>query len=263
MGDEPKLLTSLIEHSEEKIELAKSLYESCVRKRNKVKSNFRLILSSYFSRPLEIFETILLLVQNDRITDAGVLLRSFSNLIINLGYIMKKQEERATMLLYDMATQHRKLYEKGKNFYQSIGKWHITERYYNFYKNQEKKYEKIIQRDYPNAKPWDKVKIYEKAKTYHELQLVYDLVDADLSRYEHHDFSSMRDYVDTTTCNPILKTKGKRHSPVLYHERILMLANIIFGMVMEFFNGEYQLNWKNKIDEMTQGFMALTGVSPS
>lgn len=258
-----KLLTSLIDHSKEKIKLAKSLHGSCVRKNNKVKSKYRLIVSSYFSRAFELFESILFLVENDRIADAGVLLRSLANLIVNLGYIDKKKEERATLFLYDLATQHRKLYEKSKDFFYYIGKSRQVDYFIDYYRNEEKRFHKIIKKNYPNAKPWDKVGIKERSKAYPELVNIYNLIYADLSRYEHHDFSAMRGYVNPNTYDPIIKTGPRKHSPILNHEHVLELANSIFGFVMEFFNGEFQLKWRPKIDEMTHNFMVMTGLKPT
>lgn len=257
------ILSFLIEHSQQKIGLAKSMYGSCIRKINKVKSNYRLIMSAYFARALEIFESILLLVQNNRITDAGVLLRNLANLIINLGYIDKRRDERSTLFLYDLVTQHRKLYEKSKIFFYYIGKSRQVDYFIDYYRNEENRFHKIIKKNYPNAKPWDKVGIKERAKAYPELENIYNLIYADLSRYEHHDFSAMRGYVNPNTYDPIIKTEPRRHSPVLNYEHILELANGIVGIVMELFNGEFQLKWKNKILEMTHNFMDTTGLKPT
>ena len=84
-----KYLAFLYKYSEKIIELAHSMYSSCIRKKNKRRTNYRLVLSSYLARAFEIFESILLLVRDNRITDAGVLLRSLTNLLINLRYIEK------------------------------------------------------------------------------------------------------------------------------------------------------------------------------
>lgn len=72
MSDE-QLIAFLYEYSEKIIELARSMRGSCVRKMNKRRTNYRLVLFSNFARAFEIFESILLLVRDDRITDAGVL----------------------------------------------------------------------------------------------------------------------------------------------------------------------------------------------
>jgi hypothetical protein len=255
------LAEEMIKHSMGLLRLANSVNDSCFRKQQKVKSNFRLVLSAYFARSFEIFESIILLIKNDRVTDAGVLLRSLANLIINLGYIDKNREERATLFLADGATQHLKLYKKSKNFFNSIGKSKEVEDYIRHYENEKNKLSRIILLKYPHATPWDDIKIIEKAKATQELRYVYDLLYSDLSRFEHHDFSASRVYVDPDTCNPILKRGGHRHSPVLNHKNILILSNIIFGIVLELFNGEYQLKWKEKIDEMAKKLAILGGLT--
>jgi hypothetical protein len=251
----------MIEHSMGLLRLGNSVNDSCLRKQHKVKSNYRLVLSAYFARSIEIFESIILLIKNDRVTDAGVLLRSLANLIINLGYIDKNREERATLLLADGATQHLKLYKKSKSFFNSIGKSREVEGYIRHYENEKNKLSRIIRLKYPHAIPWEDVKIIEKAKANQELQYIYDLLYSDLSRFEHHDFSASRVYVDPNTCNPILKSGAHRHSPVLNHIKILILSNIIFGIVLEFFNGEYQLKWKEKIDEMARKLTVMGGLT--
>lgn len=261
MADE-QLIAFLYEYSEKIIELARSMHGSCVRKMNKRRTNYRLVLSSYFARAFEIFESILLLVRDDRITDAGVLLRSLTNLLINLRYIEKNKEERATLLLFDLATQHRRLYEKSKDFFDSIGKTQQVDRYIQFYRNEEQRLQRTIRRRYPNATRWDRIRISDKAAAHHDMQYVYDLLYADLSRYEHHDFSAMRSYVNPDTVNPIITTGSRRHSPVLNHVNILMITSIIFGIVLELFNDEFRLRWRERITELTQEFIRNAGVTP-
>lgn len=259
MTDE-QLLSFLYEYSEKIINLARSMHGSCVRKINKVRTNYRIVLSSYFARALEIFESILIMVRNDRITDAGVLLRSLTNLMINLGYIDRNKEERATLMLFDLATQHKKLYEKSRNFFVSIGKTHQVDRYIQHYRNEERKLERIIRQSYPNAMRWDRIRISTRASANRDLQYIYDLLYSDLSRFEHHDFSALRAYVNPDTCNPIITTGPRRHSPVLNHENILMLSCILFGIVLEFFNDEFRLRWRERITELNQEFRNNTSV---
>ena len=257
-----ELLAFLYKYSERIIELARSMQGSCVRKVNKKKTNYRLVLSSiYFARAFEIFESIIFLVRENRITDAGILLRSLTNLIINLRYIEKNKEERATLLLFDLATQHRKLYEKSKNFFDSIKKTQQVNRYIQFYKNEEQRLQRIIRRNYPNATPWDRIRISDKAAVHHDMQYVYDLLYADLSRYEHNDFSAMRSYVNPDTMDPIITTGSRRHSPVLNPTNILMITSIIFGIVIELFNDEFRLRWRERIIELNQEFRRNTGVT--
>jgi hypothetical protein len=242
----------LIDHSNKMIGLANELYGSCSRKRNKVKSHYRFILSAYFARSLELFESIILLIQDNRVTDAGVLLRSFSNLIMNLVYIDKDKEERATLLLFDYATQQLKLYKKSKEFANSIGKSQEADRHIQQYEREKSKLRKIIQAKYPGVMPWDKITILDKSKVNQEMQYIYDLIYADLSRFEHHDFTASHAYVDPDTCDPILKSGAHRTSPIMNQASILYFANNFLGIVMEFFNIEYKLSWKPKIDEMAK-----------
>lgn len=256
-----QLMDDLFLHSNKMIELAKQMHDSCLRKRNKVKTNYRHALSAFFSRSLEIFKSIIILVDKDRITDAGVLLRSLTNLLINLGYIDRNKEERATLMLYDLATQHRILYEKGKPFFDSWGKSQEVNRYIQHYKNEEMQLKQIIQSKYPNAKPWHKVKIIERAAAHTDLQLIYSTIYADLSRFEHHDFSALRTYVNPNTSDPILVSGPQRHSPLLNPENILMSAILMLGIILEFFNAEFQLNLINRIKELTQEFTQKIGLA--
>jgi hypothetical protein len=190
-------------------------------------------------------------------------LRSLSNLLINLGYIDKSREERATLLLFDFATQHLKLYRKSKSFFDSIGKSAEVDSYIQHYEKEKNKLDKMIKTKYPNSKPWDEIRISERAQANQELQYIYNLLYADLSRFEHHDFTAARAYVDPDTCDPIIKAGAHRHSPVLNHRNILLLSNIMFGIVLEFFNGEYQLKWKQEIDAMARKLANMENLTPS
>lgn len=254
---------ALIEHSDKLLKLARSIYDSCCRKRNKVKSHYRFILSAYFSRAYELFESIILLIRNDRVTDAGVLLRSLSNLLINLGYVDKARKERATLLLFDFATQHLKLYKKSKKYFDSIGKSAQVDSYIQHYEKEKNKLDKILKTKYPNSKPWDEIRISERAQASQNLQYIYNLLYADLSRFEHHDFSAVITYVNPDTCDPILKTGAHRHSSVLNQRSILSLSSILFGIVLELFNGEYQLKWKDEIDEMARKLATMEQLTPA
>jgi hypothetical protein len=69
--------------------------------------------------------------------------------------------------------------------------------------------------------------------------------------------------VDPDTCDPIIKAGAHRHSPVLNHRNILLLSNIMFGIVLEFFNGEYQLKWKQEIDAMARKLANMENLTPS
>jgi hypothetical protein len=184
-------------------------------------------------------------------------------LIINLGYIDKSREERATLLLFDFATQHLKLYKKSKSFFDYIGKSTEVDSYIMHYEKEKNKLYKVIKIKYPNSKPWDEIRISERAQANQDLQYIYNLLYADLSRFEHHDFSASRAYADPDTCNPILKSGAHRHSPVLNHKSILLLSNIIYGIVLEFFDGEYKLKWKAKIDEMAKELAIMEGLVPT
>ncbi len=107
-------------------------------------------------------------------------------------------------------------------------------------------------------RPWHRVRISDRASAYSDLQTIYNLVYADLSRFEHHDFSALRAYVNPATYDPIITSGPQRHSPLLNHENILMSSICIFGIILEFFNNGFKLKWKDKILELTQKFVALT-----
>ena len=109
-----------------------------------------------------------------------------------------------------------------------------------------------MKEEYPQAKPWEKIHISEKANVNQEIQYIYHLLYADLSRYEHYDFSAAIEYVNPASCNPILRISAHSRSPALNHRAILMFSCILFGIVLEFFDREYQLKMNNRIDEMAK-----------
>ena len=80
-------LNKLIETSNRMLEIAKGLAQSCQLKKNKVFSYSRFVASFFLRRAWEMFESFLTLVQENRIIDSAVLLRSFLEMGISLGYI--------------------------------------------------------------------------------------------------------------------------------------------------------------------------------
>lgn len=259
---EENMGVKLFEHAEKIRDLALSMHKSCLRKQNKVLTNYRQVLSALFSRSLELFDSILILVREDRIVDAGLLLRSLTNLLINLGYIDRNKEERATLMLFDLATQHKRLYMKLKEYPSSPANQRKVDHYLQHYTAQETLLKEEIERRYPDTTPWHKVRIIDRAAANSDLQDIYNTIYADLSRFEHHDFSALRAYVNPDTCNPVITTGPKRHSPLLNHESILESTIPMVGIIMEFFNSEYQLKWHPKIVELNRIFMDMTGLIP-
>jgi len=251
----------LFSHSEEMLKLAESLYDACRRKTNKVKSRYRMVLSAYFSRAHELFESILLLVREDRITDAGVLLRSLSNLLININYIAEKKEERATLFIQDAVRIDLKFLTDNRDFFDPI--WTAAEvdvkiKYLN---DQKTEIDDIVKKEYPNAQPLPR-HILDRAGVCKEMKYNYSLVYADLSRFEHHDFSGSSAYVDADTCNPVMGADVRVHSAILGHSAILFFANTLFGMIFEFFNEEYQLKWDDRIHDLSVKLGALLKIPP-
>ncbi len=249
-----------INHSNKLLDLAQKVYNSCLLKRNKRKSYFRIVISAGFSRAYILFESILILVKNNRVIDAGILLRSFYNLFVNLCYIKESEEEkeeRAILFLYDRTIKLLNLYKKRKQLYYSIGEKSRIDKWINFYEEEKKELEIMLREKNINLKPWNKISIYEKVKSIEKLAETYNLLYADLSRFEHHDFSSLEAFVDLNTCDPVLNPHIEDVSPVLKPELIIWLSNVMFGTIVRDFNEEYQLRWQKKIDEIEKELPSL------
>ena len=110
-------LDQLIETSNKMIDIAKGMIQSCHLKKNKVYSDSRFVVAFFLRRSLEIFESFLILVKENRIIDSAVLLRSFMDMGINLGFIFAKdieereKEIRASKYLLEGNWQQLKLTE--------------------------------------------------------------------------------------------------------------------------------------------------------
>jgi hypothetical protein len=253
-------IEELFKHSEEMLRLAGSLYDACRRKENKVRSKYRMVLSAYFSRAHELYESILLLVRANRITDAGVLLRSLSNLIINLNYFAEKKEERATLFIQDAVRIELRFLTNNRDFFDPIWTAKEVDAKIKDLNDQKAEIDDMVNRDYPNAQALPR-HILDRAIIDKEMKHNYSLVYADLSRFEHSDFSGSMAYVDADTCNPIMRSGVKVHSAILNHRAILFLANTFLGMLFEFFNEEFQLNWKTQVHDLSVRLGALLNCS--
>ncbi len=83
-------LNQLIKTSNEMIDIAKGMIQSCHLKKNKVYSDSRFVVSFFLRRSWEMFESFLILIKENRIIDCAVLLRSLMEMGISLGYIFAK-----------------------------------------------------------------------------------------------------------------------------------------------------------------------------
>ena len=69
------------------IYLAEQLLKSCKRKKQKVHSHTRYIVSFFFRRSFQMLKSFILLIEENRVVDGAVLLRSLCDMCINLEYI--------------------------------------------------------------------------------------------------------------------------------------------------------------------------------
>ncbi len=116
-------LNRLIETSHEMIDVAYGMIQSCHLKKKKVFSESRFVVSFFLRRALEIFESFLILIKENRIIDSAVLLRSLCDMGISLGYIFakniddKEKEIRASKYLLEGNWQQLNLIEKSLEEY--------------------------------------------------------------------------------------------------------------------------------------------------
>lgn len=224
------------------IDTANKMIVSCRLKDKMHFSNSRLVISFYIKRAVELSESFLILLKNNRLADSAVLLRSFWEMGINTDYIFSDQKTKEVNAIkfllneyrgkINILTNNRKEFEAvGINIEEALAK--ATKQYEeskDFFSRQHK------------TDDWYWPKIFQRAKDSKSwvIQQAYYQVYAYICNIDHHDMAFGKDYVDAEECKPL---KDIKMVPLLRPEVNLFMCRSILLVIMSTFNEEFSLKW--------------------
>ncbi len=248
-------LVRLIVTSEKMIGVAKRMVRACQLKKGKVFSHSRFIISFFLIRALELFESFLTLIKQNRIVDIAVLLRSLLEMGISLGYIFAKNanetenEKRAIRYRLGGARQQLKLINSNLEGFKKFDRKIEARR--DDIKTRITEMETILIDKY-GEKNWNLPCIEERAKSSKSevLKSIYDQSYRDLSDIEHHGMLFGDHYVDSMECEPIEEPNHLKYYSQLRPEVSLYLFRIVIIEILSIFNQEFRLKWEGQLADL-------------
>lgn len=246
-----EILSDLLKTSGKFVEIAHKILQSCLNKKNKVHSESRLIISFFFRRGLEIFETLIILLENMRYADGALLLRSFWEMGISSGYIFFSSESKElNTLRYLLQEQEERKkiinanLQEFKEFDSNIEskRDQIAD---NIKEIKAKLCEKYCEQDM-ELPPIEQRAIQSGSEV---LKQAYNQVYRYTSNIEHHNYFFGINYVDEENCEPLREIKD---IALTRPEINLIMARSILLALMNYFNDEFKLNWGEKISNLQE-----------
>lgn len=245
-------MQKLVETSYDLIAIAKGMQESCHIKKKKVYSHSRYIISFFFRRAWEMFESFLILIKENKIIDSALLLRSILEMGMSLGYIFaddideNENEIRAIEYILNGDKQQVKLINCNLEGFKEFDAKIETRR--DELNKQIKTMEDVLKKKYDKEK-WKLPSIEKRAllSKSQVLKMAYDQSYRDLSNIEHHNMLFGKHYVDGNECEPIEEINHLKHYSQLKPSVSLFLFRIVFIEILGVFNQVFQLNWNKQL----------------
>jgi hypothetical protein len=243
------ILVIIIRTSNQFIKVAKEMVQSCTLKKNKRQTYSRYVISFFFRRALEMFESFILLIQEDKLADSAILFRSFMEMGISTGFIFdfnEKKEMNALKYILNGSKSQKKILEENIDSLNEIG-IEVQHRLEEI--NEQIKNEIIrFKADFPNEKPaLPSIEKRAEDSGSEVLKKAYDQLYRYFSNIEHHNTWFGRDYVDENECSP---EEEIRREFGFAPELNLWTFRSIFLVIMKFFNNEFLLGWRKKISQL-------------
>ncbi|MFX1532808.1 MAG: DUF5677 domain-containing protein [Promethearchaeota archaeon] len=248
-------INQLYKACEESIELAEQILQDCHSKEKKVLSPYRGVVSFYFRRSWEILESFVILIKNNRLVDATLLLRSFCNMFIDLVYISAEPATKELKLLKYMLERDRNQLKLINTNLDDLKKLDsdIGLRKDKLEKN-IKEVEEELKSKYPKEKSWELPCIADRAyKAGKTPFMLYNMAYRPYSNVEHNNVLFGENYVDEDKCEPKSSPEqGIEKSPFFQPKVTLQLLSQLFLEILKKFNEEFQLDYEGKIVEMME-----------
>lgn len=237
-----ELLDKMICTAHEFLAVAKKMMDSCRQKEKKCCSDCRLIIAFFCRRAVEITESFLILIKENKLPDASILLRSFWEMGIDTDYIFSETEKKEINSLKYLLKEYsskKSLLEKNKEEFKANGldvetrlKEVLEEK--NLIKKKIPEKYKEINLSWPT--------IYDRAKNskYWVIRQAYNMHYVYLCNIEHHDMSFGKKYLDLAKCEPL----NEITIPELLRADVnLIMWRGILLEIMKTFNREFNLKW--------------------
>ena len=244
-----EFLGAMAHTTEEFLRAADEMMASCRRKEKKQHSYCRLVISFFCSRAVELTGSFLLLIKENRLPDAGMLLRSFWEMGINTDFIYSDTKTKEiNSLKYVLEEQHTKikLLERNSAEFESDG-LDVEMRLREAKRDVEKTRKEIAEKYGEVDLRWPT--IYERAKDSQNwvIRQAYNMAYAYLCNIEHHDMSFGQNYIDIDQCEPL--TVVKMPSLLRPDVNLVMFRSILL-VIMKTFNEEFGLNWGDALAKL-------------
>lgn len=245
-------LTKMIDTSYELLHLSNEVMHSCRLKKHKKSSAHRLIISFFLRRSQESFDAFLALLKEGRVVDASLLLRCYTEMGINAGYIFNEEENkelRSLQYIIEGDSSQLRLIngnmEGFKEFDQNI------ENRRDHLKKSIEAAKNDFKEKYPNEKP-ELPPLKQRAKTsgISILDKFYNQTYRYYSNIEHSTMHFGRDYIDENECEPLEHIEEIDKSSLFKPGVLLYLFRIIFIEILKTFNSEFHLDWAEEIETL-------------
>lgn len=231
------------------LDTAKKMMDSCRNKENKRCSECRLVIAFFCRRAVEIAESFLILIKEDRLPDALLLLRSFWEMGINTDYIFsdpKKKEINSIKYLLNEYRSTIKMLKNNREEFLSDG-LDVDARLAEIQKKEASAMRRLAEEYKEEDISWPR-RISDRARNSKSwvIKQAYYMAYAYASNIEHHDMSFGKEYLDVDRCEPL---KDIPTSILLRPDVNLFMCRSILLVVMKTFNDEFDLKWGKVIEK--------------
>ena len=253
MKEKKSRIDELYDAHDELIGLAYEMLQSCQAKKKKKCTDSRKLMSFYFRRAWEMYESFVVLIKANRLVDAALLLRSLYNMTVDVSYMMvdlDKKENRAMQYMLKGNEAQIDLLKNNIDRFKEWGYGDHSSRLAELKENQARVIEEL-----ENAGEYERIpsQIKQRAERAGDIVLsYYDMVYKPFSNIEHHNIFFGKDYVDDENCEPIENPKRIFDSAVFKPEITLYMCKGLFLEVLKAFNEAFQLNWRKVIKQELQ-----------
>jgi hypothetical protein len=237
-----KHLEAMIRTTHEFLETANKMMDSCRKKENKRCSDSRLVIAFFCRRAVEITESFLILIKENKLPDALVLLRSFWEMGINTDYIYSAEEKREINSLKYLLNEYRstiKILEKNQEEFRADG-LDVDARLAEIQGDEASAKKRSAEEHGGEDMSWPYISDRAKNSKSWVIKQAYNMAYAYACNIEHHDISFGKDYLDVGRCEPLKEIS----TPMLLRPDVnLFMCRGILLVIMKTFNDEFDLKW--------------------